>query len=89
VGDAVRDDARLPRPRASEDEDRAVSLKNGVALFGIEPRGEIHFIHTYVGRGFSRARRDAGAEAPAYSTVTLFARFRGWSTSHPRRTAMW
>ena len=24
-----------------------------------------------------------------YSTVTLFARFRGWSTSHPRRTATW
>lgn len=23
-----------------------------------------------------------------YSTVTLFARFRGWSTSQPRRTAM-
>ena len=25
----------------------------------------------------------------AHSTVTLFARFRGWSTSQPRRTAMW
>jgi hypothetical protein len=24
-----------------------------------------------------------------YSTVTLFARFRGWSTSHPRRQATW
>src|SRR5271163_3043188 len=24
-----------------------------------------------------------------YSTVTDFARLRGWSTSHPRRTAMW
>ena len=24
----------------------------------------------------------------AYSTVTLFARLRGWSTSQPRRTAM-
>jgi hypothetical protein len=24
-----------------------------------------------------------------YSTVTLFARLRGWSTSQPRRTAMW
>lgn len=24
----------------------------------------------------------------AYSTVTLFAKLRGWSTSHPRRTAM-
>ena len=25
----------------------------------------------------------------AYSTVTLLARLRGWSTSHPRRTPMW
>ena len=25
---------------------------------------------------------------PPYSTVTLLARFRGWSTSQPRRTAM-
>jgi hypothetical protein len=24
-----------------------------------------------------------------YSTVTLFARFRGWSTSQPRRVATW
>jgi hypothetical protein len=24
-----------------------------------------------------------------HSTVTLFARFRGWSTLHPRSTAMW
>jgi hypothetical protein len=24
-----------------------------------------------------------------YSTVTVLARFRGWSTSQPRRTAMW
>jgi len=26
---------------------------------------------------------------PLYSTVTDFARFRGWSTSVPRRTATW
>jgi hypothetical protein len=26
--------------------------------------------------------------APGYSTVTDFARFLGWSTSQPRRTAM-
>ena len=26
---------------------------------------------------------------PRYSTVTLFARFRGWSTLQPRSTAMW
>lgn len=27
--------------------------------------------------------------ATIYSTVTLFARLRGWSTSQPRRTAVW
>jgi hypothetical protein len=27
--------------------------------------------------------------ASSYSTVTLFARFLGWSTSVPRRTAIW
>jgi hypothetical protein len=26
---------------------------------------------------------------PDYSTVTLLARFRGWSTSRPREAAMW
>ncbi len=25
----------------------------------------------------------------SYSTVTLFAKFRGWSTSHPRAIAIW
>jgi hypothetical protein len=29
-----------------------------------------------------------GVSAMDYSTVTLFARFRGWSTSAPRRTPM-
>jgi len=29
------------------------------------------------------------ARKGAYSTVTLFARLRGWSTWHPRSTAMW
>ncbi len=30
-----------------------------------------------------------GQPAPTYSTVTLFARLRGWSTSVPRSTATW
>ena len=29
------------------------------------------------------------ALAVGYSTVTVLARLRGWSTSHPRHTAMW
>ena len=28
-------------------------------------------------------------QTTGYSTVTDFARLRGWSTSQPRRTAMW
>ena len=31
---------------------------------------------------------DALVAVNPYSTVTLFARFRGWSTSAPRRTPM-
>jgi hypothetical protein len=44
------------------------------------------------GRAGSRLQdRRAARRPPAatYSTVTLLARFRGWSTSHPRRTARW
>jgi hypothetical protein len=32
--------------------------------------------------------RGIRAIAPRHSTVTDFAKFRGWSTSHPRLTAM-
>jgi hypothetical protein len=34
-------------------------------------------------------RRDIEVGLDRYSTVTLFARFLGWSTSQPRRTATW
>ena len=33
--------------------------------------------------------RDEHLFSRSYSTVTDLARLRGWSTSHPRRTAMW
>jgi hypothetical protein len=39
-----------------------------------------------------KKRMIAGETRPpagAYSTVTDLARFRGWSTSQPRRTATW
>lgn len=37
------------------------------------------------------ATADAGTfeRTPGYSTVTLFARLRGWSTSVPRMSATW
>ena len=38
----------------------------------------------------SRQLKETAANAKLrYSTVTLFARFRGWSTSVPLRTAVW
>ena len=36
VGDAAGDDARLARPRAGEDEQRAVQVQDRLALFGVE-----------------------------------------------------
>jgi hypothetical protein len=33
------------------------------------------------------SREVSGYQVPRYSTVTDFARLRGWSTLHPRRTA--
>jgi len=39
--------------------------------------------------GSGELREDRRNVYPSYSTVTLFARFRGLSTSQPRRTAMW
>ena len=39
-------------------------------------------------RQILRKSQEGHGSAPRYSTVTDFARFRGWSTSQPRRTAM-
>ena len=36
IGDALRDDAGLARAGAGEDEQRAVDVQDGLALFGIE-----------------------------------------------------
>ena len=41
VGDAMRDDARLARARAGEDQQRTFGLENGFLLFGIEAGEEI------------------------------------------------
>jgi len=52
-------------------------VEDGLALFGVQRREEI-------GAGHRAILRQTD-----YSTVTDFARFLGWSTSHPRRTATW
>ncbi len=41
------------------------------------------------GSGKTRATRQLLLPGSDYSTVTDLARLRGWSTSQPRRTAMW
>jgi hypothetical protein len=41
IGDTVRDDARLSRPRAGENQQRAARVLDGRALFGIEGGEEI------------------------------------------------
>ena len=56
------------------------------SAIGVQP--EIDFF------GYFPCRREirhghAGAAEAGYSTVTLFARLRGWSTSVPLRTATW
>ena len=38
---------------------------------------------------FRRTGRNMYLLFYSYSTVTLLAKFLGWSTSQPRRTAMW
>ena len=43
IGDAIRDDARLPRPGAGEDEQRPIAMKHGFALFGVQLGEEVHW----------------------------------------------
>ena len=96
MGDAERDDARLARARAGEDEQRPFDLLDGFALLGVESVRKSIRLERRVARGHAplqySERRTADAarcRVDSYSTVTLLARLRGWSTSQPRRTAMW
>ena len=73
VGGAIRDDSSLPRPGTGQDEQGTLPVENGASLLGVEVVEEFH---------------ERLALGTSYSTVTLLARLRGWSTSHPRRTAM-
>ena len=42
VGDAMRDDARLPRSRAGEDQQRPVRVPHGGLLLGVQGGEKIH-----------------------------------------------
>ena len=81
VRDAVRDDARLAGARAGQDQQRAVGLKDSFLLFGIEAGEEIQASfyrrHGPPEGGHSQVACVRVRLQPDYSTVTLFARFRG------------
>ena len=70
VGDAARDDARLARAGAGQNQQRPVDVQDGVALLGIEGVEEVH-------RCWDSRIADGNPWLRPYSTVTLFARFRG------------
>jgi hypothetical protein len=73
------DDARLAGSRAGQNEQRSLDMLRRLALLGIE------VLEKFNARGapppLARARRRGKAALPSgasrYSTVTLFARFRG------------
>jgi hypothetical protein len=73
----------LPRPSAAAD--RVAAAVRALQHALQNPTG------TPVGEPPYGRRRDATATrvGSVYSTVTLLARLRGWSTSAPRNTAVW
>jgi hypothetical protein len=98
VGDAARDDACLAGPGACQDQQRPLDVEDRLALLRIEGLEEVHGVAEDPGARASGGRGELSivleswpvfpSPSPGYSTVTLFARLRGWSTSQPRRTAM-
>ena len=98
VRQPVRDDARLAGARARQDEERPLRVEDRLSLLGVEAvQGSRMSGFRSSEFGFSKARESIGFSNPrfrikirnSHSTVTDLARFRGWSTSHPRRTATW
>ncbi len=74
-GDPVRDHARLAAAGAGQDEQRSITRSDGLALWGVQILEEVlqlgrHRLIVQIEPGLANTKR-------AYSTVTLFARFRG------------
>ena len=86
VRDAVRQHARLAAARAREDEQRALDVANRLGLLGVQPRGDL--VQTWHRATVARRKRRCYSTR-RHSTVTDFARLRGWSTSVPFRVATW
>ena len=99
VGHPVDDDPGLPGARPGQDQQGSVGSEHRLLLAFVQVfeghsgaseqslaevcRGRQGKNNTAAGRGRAESGR-----ACFYSTVTLLARLRGWSTSHPRRRAM-
>ncbi len=80
--------------------ERSVGPRQGVTRIPLEAGARVRDRHCHKGQehgqheddGEPSAERMSGHRAfmpQGYSTVTLFARFLGWSTSHPRSFATW
>ena len=80
-GDAVGDDAGLSGAGPGEHEQRAARVDDRLPLRGVRAN------RANCSGGFTPRIVAGGSDA--YSTVTLLARLRGWSTSQPRSSAMW
>ena len=81
---------RLPgsRGRGSRSFARRKATAIARALRGARARQiEVHLLRILTARRASAERMTLATDGGRYSTVTVFARFRGWSTSQPRRTA--
>jgi hypothetical protein len=102
IGDAVRQYAGLAAACAREHEDRAFGRLHGLALLGVESLENRFGKHVRIVSSSRRqlASRRGGVRrlvdratalngSRGHSTVTLFARLRGWSTSVPFCTATW
>ena len=92
----------LPLPAPASTSTRALRRRDRVALRRVQRREQTLGGHCGVRHGAKRYHNREGSwpsplpsprgeraeRVTRYSTVTDLARFRGWSTSRPRRTAM-
>ena len=88
MASSVRDGLELALVEAVEERSRVgQSFEEGRCLW-VRVCQRIEQVQAPLGAVVGCSR--AAAKPPlSYSTVTLLARFLGWSTSQPRRTAMW
>src|SRR6185369_15006040 len=85
-----REETEAAERRAEDDAERCRGDRRAPA--GDDQRRGVDCLYAEAARGPEERRARDVERAPAlvgHSTVTLFARLRGWSTSVPRCTATW